>query len=54
MAVGAAHVERVGRALGAHQAEMGEKLLHLVEVGRLHAREGEFGSFDCNHGFLLT
>ena len=52
VAVGAAHVERIGCALGAHQSEMGEEFLHFVEVRRFHARKGEIGDLDCGHGFL--
>jgi len=49
VAVGAAHVERVGRTLGPDHAEMGEKLLHLVEIGRFHAGEGKFSNLDRYH-----
>ena len=50
--VGAAHVERGGCALGAGESEMGEELLHLVEVGRLHPGPGEFRSLDYGHCLL--
>jgi hypothetical protein len=52
MVVGTPHVERIRCALGADQAEMGEKFLHLAEIGGLHAREGEIGDLDCRHRFL--
>ena len=52
--VGAAHVERRGRTLGADKSEMGEELLHLVEVGRLHTGPGKFRSLDDGHCFLRS
>ena len=52
VAVGAPHVERIGRALGADQAEMGEEFLHFVEIRRFHARKGEIGDLDRCHAFL--
>ena len=52
VAVGAPHIERIGCALGADQAEMGEEFLHFVEVRRFHARKGEIGDLDRSHGFL--
>jgi hypothetical protein len=48
--VGAAHVERGRRARGAHEAEVGEKGFHPVEVGCAQANVGEVGDFD--HGLL--
>src|SRR5436190_1613234 len=47
--VGAAHVEGVLGAVGAHHAEGGQKLFLLVEIGRAQPAIGELGGFDDGH-----
>ena len=48
--VGAAHVERVGRAGDADQAEGGEEFFLLVEVRRAKPAVGEVPYLDDSHG----
>ena len=50
--VGAAHVERILGAVGAHHAERGEEFLLLVEIGRAQPPISEIGDFDDGHGNL--
>src|SRR5437763_2146145 len=47
--VGAAHVEGVLGAVGAHHAEGGQKLFLLVEIGRAQPAIGQLGGFDDGH-----
>src|SRR5437879_5888309 len=47
--VGAAHVEGVLGAVGAHHAERGQKLFLLVEIGRAQPAVGKLGGFDDGH-----
>ena len=47
--IGAAHVERIRRALGAHQPEAGEKFLRHIEVGRTQAPIRHILDFDPGH-----
>src|SRR5829696_3760569 len=47
--IGAAHVERARRALGAHHAEAREKLFHAVEIRRPQPPIGNVGRFDPRH-----
>ena len=47
--VGAAHVERVLRAVGAHHAESGQEFFLLVEIGRAQPPIGEIDGFDNGH-----
>jgi hypothetical protein len=48
--VGAAHVERGRRALGAHHAEAGEEFLHHVKIGRPEPPVSHIGDLDPSHG----
>ena len=47
--IGAAHVERVLCAVGAHHAERGQEFLLLVEIGRAQPPIGEIDGFDHGH-----
>ena len=47
--IGAAHVERVLRAVGAHHAERGQEFLLLVEIGRAQPPISEIDGFDDGH-----
>ena len=47
--VGAAHVERVLGTVRAQHAKSGEKLLGLIEAGRLQAAKGQIGNLYIRH-----
>src|SRR5260370_40465517 len=50
--VGAAHIEGVLGPIGADHAEIGQKLLLLVEIGRAQAPISEIEGFDRRHDYL--
>src|SRR5260370_11509752 len=50
--VGAAHIEGVLGPIGAGHAELGQKLLLLVEIGRAQAPISEIEGFDRRHDYL--
>ena len=50
--IGAAHVERVLGAVGAHHAERGEEFFLFVEIGRTQPPVSEIGDFDDGHDNL--
>ena len=47
--IGAAHVQRVFCAVGAHHAERGQEFLLLVEIGRAQPPISEIDGFDNGH-----
>ena len=51
--VGASHVERRLRAIGAHHAEVGQKRFLPVEIGRAQPPVREIEGLDHWHGGLL-
>ncbi len=50
--IGAAHVERIPGALGAHHAEIGQEFFLFVEIGRAQPPVGEIVGFDDRHDIL--
>ena len=50
---GAAHVERLRRALDAYQPEVSQEFLSKIKIRRLQPRECEIGDFHDGHGECL-
>jgi len=50
--IGAAHIERAGRALGAPHAEIGEELLHDIEIRRPEPAIDDVADLDSRHVVL--
>ncbi len=46
---GAAHVQRIGSPIGAHESEIGEELFRAGQVRDPHAYVGQVGDFDGGH-----